>query len=218
LKPMPIVIAAAIACSPATSLAAQQRDTAPPRVPPSMRHDGMGMGGGGMGMGMGMEGMMGHMGEMMQPMIRVMVSSPAHLIMHREPLSLSDQQVQKLTALRNASQSAEQAARDDADKHANELADVLAKPSPDTNQLKAHFNAMQAAMAKGHWAALSAAAQARAVLTETQRARVDGWADAMEQMMPMGRGMHPGGGPGGPGWGGGGGGGAGGPPKDSTKR
>ncbi|HUK22736.1 MAG TPA: Spy/CpxP family protein refolding chaperone [Gemmatimonadales bacterium] len=200
MKPIRIVTAGLAAVALTTSLYAQQRDTSPPRVPPSMRHDGMGMGGG-MGMGMGMEGMMGHMGEMMQPMMRVMVSSPAHLIMHREPLDLTDQQVQKLTALRNASQTAEQAARDDADKHAKELADVLAKPNPDTNQLKMHFNAMQAAMAKGHWAALSAAAQARAILTETQRARVDGWADAMEQMMPMGRGMRPGG-----------------PPNDSTKR
>jgi hypothetical protein len=69
--------------------------------------------------------------------------------------------------------------------HGHALATVFSTPAPDTTQLRAHFREMLAAMAKAHWAALSSAAQARAILTDTQRARADGWADAMEHMGPM---------------------------------
>lgn len=179
MNPIRIALALAVIAAP---LAAQQPDTS---KRPGMRMDmggGMGMMGGGMGMG----GMMGHMGQMMGPMMRVMVFSPGHLLAHREVLGLTDQQVSKLTALRDATQSAEQAARADADTHGRALAGVLSSANPDTAQLKAHFQEMHAAIGKAHWAALSAAARARVILTDVQRARADGWADAMGQMMQMG--------------------------------
>lgn len=177
-------IRALIALALAVPLAAQQPDSAGRR--------GMHMGG-----GMGMEGMMGQMGQMgpmggmgamMNPMMmRVMAFSPGHLLMRREALGLTDQQAAKLTALRDGAKGAVDAAHADMEKHGRELGAVFATPNPDTTQLKAHFQAMQAAMAKAHWATLTAAAQARAVLTDTQRARADGWADVMGHMAPT---MH----------------------------
>jgi Spy/CpxP family protein refolding chaperone len=165
----------------AAPLAAQQPDSA---ARPWMHKDG----------GMGMEGMMGHGDHMMNPMMmRVTVFSPAHLLMHRDVLTLTDQQVTKLTALRDAAKTAEGAARDDAEKHGREMETAFASPSPDTTALKTHFQAMHAAMGKAHWTMLTAAAQARAVLTDTQRARAEGWADAMSRMgSMMGHGMHDG--------------------------
>jgi hypothetical protein len=168
----------------AVPLAAQQPDSAARHG----MHRGMD---GGMG-AQGMMGMMGHMGQMMNPMMtRIMVFSPSHLLMHRDVLNLTDQQAARLTVLRDAAKSVEDAAKSDMEMHGRELATVFTSPSPDTTQLRAHFQVMQAAMAKAHWVALSTAAQARAVLTETQRARADGFADALEHMGPMmEHGMH----------------------------
>jgi len=36
-------------------------------------------------------------------------------------------------------------------------------------------------MGQAHWAMLSAAAQARATLTDAQRQKIDAWVNAMEQ-------------------------------------
>src|SRR3989442_898036 len=176
-------------------VAAQQRDTTK-KGPPAMGH-GMAPGampGGGMGMEGMMGGMMGHMMQTMGPMTRTMASSPAHLLMHKDVLHLTDQQAAKLTALRDAAQAAHDAAMTAMRTQGEAMATAMSVATPDTTQLKAHFQAAQAAMAQAHWVMLSAAAQARALLTETQPARVDGWADVMEHMMPT---MGPGA-PGGP--------------------
>ena len=142
---------------------------------------GMGMGGGMMG---GMMGhMMEHMAPMMGPMMRVMIFSPGHLLMHKQQLNLTEAQVAKLTSLRDAARSAEESANSEAEKHGRELAETMGGANADTAALKAHFQAMHAAMGKAHWIGLVSAAQARAVLSDVQRARADGWADAMEWMM-----------------------------------
>jgi len=70
--------------------------------------------------------------------------------------------------------------------HMGEMAKAMEAATPDTVQVKTHFQAAQAAMGRAHWSMLSAAAQARAILTDAQRGRVDGWADMMQgQMGPM---------------------------------
>jgi len=120
---------------------------------------------------------------MMGAAARVMAFSPGHLLSHKDILSLTDQQVTRLTALRDASRASQEAAEKEAEGHRHELMDLMNGASPDTAQLKPHFMAMHAAMGKAHWALLSGAAQARGVLTDVQRARVEGWADAMEHMM-----------------------------------
>ena len=181
MKTMRMLLALAVAAP----LAAQQPDSAKrpamPAGPGMMRHEGMhpGM----------MQGMMGMMG----PMMRSMAFAPAHLLQRKDALDLTPQQITRLTALSDGMKTAHDAAHAEMQAHMNEMANVMKAGAPDTNQLKQHFQAMQAAMGRAHWAMLSAAAQARGVLTDLQRGRVEGWADAMQmhmgqmgdQMMPM---------------------------------
>ncbi|HUL04151.1 MAG TPA: Spy/CpxP family protein refolding chaperone [Gemmatimonadales bacterium] len=189
MKPIHVLMALALAAP----LAAQKPD--------SDSH-GMGMGPHRMmGPMMGMDGV--HEGAAM----RMIAFAPEHLLAHKDDLKLTDAQVAKLTTLRDGAKATHDAAMNDMRTHGKELASAWSGASVDTAQLKPHFQAMQAAMAKAHWAMITAATQARAVLTDVQRARAEGWADAMEHMGPM---MGPGGmghpmmGPG--------------PGRDSTKR
>jgi hypothetical protein len=145
-----------------------------------------------------MQHMMGMMG-MMGPMMRSMAFDPQHVLDHKDTLGLSPQQVTRLTALRDALKATQDAAHKEMQTHMAELGDVLKAPAPDTAQVRAHFQAMDAAMGRAHLAMLVAAAQVRATLTDAQRGRVDGWADMMQQHMgqmmrmgPMGQaGMPP---------------------------
>src|SRR5712691_1298066 len=113
-----------------------------------------------------MEPVMGHMMQMMGPMARVMAFTPAHVLMHKDVLHLTDPQVARLTALRDAAKTAEEAATSEIQTHSQALMTAMAAAAPDTTQLRVHFQAMQAAMAKAHWAMLAAAAQVRALLTD----------------------------------------------------
>ena len=173
MRMTPMLFALALA----VPLAAQQPDTA--------RHAPHGMGAIGVEGRMG-GGMMGHMregmGPMMGPMMRTMAFSPEHLLMHKDALHLTDQQVARLTALGDATKTSHDAAMGAMRTHGELMATVMAAAAPDTAQLKGHFQALEAAMGQAHWAMISAAAQARALLTDVQRARVDGWADVMEHM------------------------------------
>lgn len=179
----------------AAPLGAQQPakpDTTHPMEPRmgGMRR-GMGMGQGeGMGQGMmGME-MMQHMMQMhemmgpeMGPMMRGMAFAPEHLLNRKDALELTPQQVTRLTAIRDAAKTAHDAAMTEAGMHMRELAGVMKPAAPDSNAMKTHFQAAHAAMGKAHWTMLAAAAQARAVLTDNQRGRVEGAADAMMMQM-----------------------------------
>jgi Spy/CpxP family protein refolding chaperone len=124
-------------------------------------------------------GAMGEMGHKAHPMGRGMAFAPAQLLRHKSVLELTDAQVTRLTALRDAAQTAQEAAMKDARQHHDQLAEVMKAAAPDTAAARRHFMAAHAAMGQAHWARVRAAAQARAVLTEVQRARVDGWGDAM---------------------------------------
>lgn len=129
-----------------------------------------------------MDHMMPMMKEMMGPMMRTMAFSPAHLLERKDVLALTPQQVTRLTALRDAAKSAHDAAEADVKTHHDALARTMAAPAPDTAVVRQHFQAAHAAMGNAHWAMLRAAAQAKAVLTDAQRGRVEGWADAMESL------------------------------------
>jgi hypothetical protein len=150
---------------------------------PEMMHQGMG----GMSMGMG-ESMMGHMEG---PMMGVMMFAPDHLLtMGKERLTLTDQQVTRLTALRDAAKTASDVAMAEAKMHMDELQKAFQANAPDTAALRMHFMAAHAAMGNAHFAQLRAAAQAKAALTDIQRSRVQGWMDAMQQMGTMMRREH----------------------------
>jgi len=121
------------------------------------------------------------MKEMMGPMMRTMAFAPAHLLERKDVLALTPQQVTRLTALRDAAKTAHDAAQADVKTHHDALARAMAAPAPDTAVVRQHFQAAHMAMGNAHWAMLRAAAQAKAMLTEAQRGRVEGWADAMER-------------------------------------
>jgi hypothetical protein len=159
----------------AAPLAAQQ----PAKPDTGMRHHMMGQ-----GMGQGMMPQMMQMQEMMGPMMRGMAFAPNHLLMRKDALGLSAQQVARLTALRDAAKAAHDAAHADAKTHMDALAQAMQAGAPDTGAVKLHFQAAQAAMGKAHLTMLTAAARAKALLTDEQRGRVNGWVDAME-MRPM---------------------------------
>jgi len=131
-------------------------------------------------------GMMGHdqemmahmqqMEQMMAPMMRAMAFTPDHLLGRKDTLNLTPQQITRLTALRDAAKIAHDAAAAEAKAHMDGVAQALNVATPDTGAVKMHFQAAHTAMGKAQWAMLAAAAQARAVLTDEQRARVDRWA------------------------------------------
>lgn len=164
MKPFALMLAAAVGAAP---LVAQQHE----------QHAGPPPGG-----QMRMQMQMPMMQEMMGPMMRVMMFSPEHLLQRKDVLGLTTAQVTRLTTLRDAAKTAQDAAQADAKTHHDALMQAMNAAAPDTAALRQHFQAAHAAMGNAHWAMLRAAAQARAVLTEGQRGRVDGWADAMQTM------------------------------------
>ena len=126
---------------------------------------------------------MAQMHEMMSPLMRAMAFAPAHLLERKDALQLTPDQVTRLTALRDDMKRAHEAAAAEAKQHMDALAQTMQANAPDSAGLRRHFQAAHTAMGNAHWSGLRAAAQARAVLNDAQRGRVDGWADAMQ--------MHP---------------------------
>ncbi len=178
------VIHTLLALAVAAPLAAQQPDSAKKpmhRGPHMDQRMGPGMMQGRM---MEMQGMMGHMSQMMGPMMRGMGYMPDHLLMKKDQLQLTAQQITRLTALRDASKTAHDAAQASAKTHMDALHQVLQANAPDTAALRQHFQAAHSAMGNAHLAMLRATAQAKAVLNDAQRGRVEGWMDAMEQRGP----------------------------------
>lgn len=135
--------------------------------------------------------MMGMMQEMMGPMMRVMAYTPEHLLARKDTLALTPQQVTRLTVLRDSAKTAHEAAKDNVKTHHDALTQVMAASAPDTAALRQHFQAAHAAMGSLHWTMLRAAARAKAVLTDAQRGRVEGWADAMQMRTRRGAARRP---------------------------
>lgn len=123
------------------------------------------------------------MQDMMAPMMQVMLFAPQHLLARRDALGLTADQVGRLTALRDAGQAEHDAAMRDARAHLLELRQAANAPAPDTSAVKTHFQAAHSAMGKAHWLALVAAMQAKAVLTDAQRTKLQAWADSMQTWM-----------------------------------
>jgi hypothetical protein len=114
-----------------------------------------------------------------------MAFTPAQLLERKDVLALTPQQVTRLTALRDEAKKAHDAAAAEAKQHRDALEKSLQASPPDTAGLRTHFQAMHSAMGNAHWTMLRAAGQARGVLTDAQRGRVDGWADAMQMQHRM---------------------------------
>jgi hypothetical protein len=162
----------ALAC--AAPLAAQQPDSAK-RMP----HPGMGR----RGMmkqhpDMGMDEMMMGDSTMMRVMMGSMAYMPQHLLALKDTLKLTADQVTNLNGIAQRAKTGRDAALAAAKPHLEEMA-----AATDTAAMKHHFMAAHDAMGQAHWAMLSAAAQAKAVLTAAQRAQVQAWMDSMHARM-----------------------------------
>jgi len=156
---------ALVALALAAPLVAQQSD--------SMHHPVMGA-----GHGMMMDDPM--MERMGPSLMRMMLYTPQHLLARKDALGLTPDQVGRLTALRDGAKATRDAAMAEAETHLKELEQVANAAKADTAALKTHFQAAHTAMGKAHWTMLASSAQARAVLTDAQRAKVQIWADSMQ--------------------------------------
>ena len=141
----------------AASLAAQQPPAAAPHAGmPAMRmHDGMMA-----------DPAMEHM---MDAMMAGMEYMPQHLLAMKDTLKLTADQVTRITAIGQRAKTSHDAALAAAMPHLDEMAQAT-----DTAAKKHHFIAAHDAMGEAHWAMLNAALQAKAVLTDAQRAQVSG--------------------------------------------
>jgi hypothetical protein len=156
---------------------------AQPATPDTARHRMMAGVMPGMMMNPAMMSHMMQMEQMMAPMMRGMAFTPDHLLAHKDSLALTAQQVTRLTALRDQAKAAHDAAAADAKTHMDGLAQAMQAAAPDTNAVKGHFQAAHAAAGKAQWAMLAAAAQAKALLTDAQRAKVQASAESMQARM-----------------------------------
>src|SRR5438128_11347491 len=91
------------------------------------------------------------MQEMMGPMMQVMLYTPQHLLGRKDALGLTPDQVSRLTALRAATQTGQDAAMSEGKTHLQELEQAANAAAPDTGAMKTHFQAAQAAMGRAHW-------------------------------------------------------------------
>lgn len=166
---------AALSLLLAVPLIAQQPDTG------KMKHEAMGMGHG-MGGGAGHDMMQG-MAAMMAPMMGVMAYMPEHLLEMKDDLKLTPDQVSKITALQAQSKTLHEGLMGGMKPHFDAMNAAFDKG--DTAGAKMHFNAAHDAMGKAHATGIGIASQARAALTDVQRAQVDQWAKDMQGRMMM---------------------------------
>src|SRR5947208_14898160 len=110
-------------------------------------------------------------------------TTPQPLPAGKAPLVVPPGQVGRLAGLRDGAKPARDAALAEAETHVKELEQVANAAKADTAALKTHFQAAHNAMGKAHWTMLASSAQARAVLTDAQRAKVQMWADSMQAWM-----------------------------------
>ncbi|PYO72093.1 MAG: hypothetical protein E6K55_15510 [Gemmatimonadetes bacterium] len=129
------------------------------------------------------------MQEMMAPIAQVMLYTPQHLLPRKEALGLTADQVARLTALRDATTAAQDAAMSEAETHLGELQLAADAASPDSGVLKTHFQAAHAAMGRARWLSIRSAMEAKALLTDAQRAELKAWADSLQTWMQQHRQM-----------------------------
>ena len=108
----------------------------------------------------------------MMAMQEMKAFAPEQLLARRDSLGLSAAQIARLTALGEATKSAHDAAHSGHQTHMEALMQAFRSATPDTTMLQQHFRAAHDAMGKAHALMLGAAVQAKAILTEAQRARV----------------------------------------------
>ena len=198
-------LAAICLLAPAAGLA-QQAETPQDSTPAPGMMGGQGGMQGMMGGQGGMQGMMGGQGGMQgmgaqdELLQQLEFFAPEKLTEHKDLLGLTDAQVTSLDAIHDNKHEAHMASHASEAEHRTGLEEALGADTPDPAAIKTHAEGLMNAMHAAHLASITAAVQARAVLDETQTARVEGWIDAEHRMgggmggMGMGQGGAMGGG------------------------
>lgn len=131
---------------------------------------------------------MRHASSHRETMRRIAAYAPPHLLQRQEVLGLTEKQLSHLEALAEELKVAHEKAGAETKAHQDQLLEVWQAAQPNVSQLRAHAEAAMESEHAAHLAMLSAAAQAKGLLTPEQRGRVEGWMDA-RHIMPR-RGMR----------------------------
>ncbi len=115
------------------------------------------------------------MGEAMGQIVGEMPESADRVLADKTVLRLTADQEHRIMSIRDETRTQYDNALRDATHHEQELDEVMRAATPDTVQMKAHFDAAQSALAQAHYAVLRSAALTRAELTDAQRRQVDRW-------------------------------------------
>ena len=170
-----------LALTLAGTLAAQQQPAQTPSAPGTSPSPGGGSRGA-MAAMRGPRGMFPFMGAGMG----MALYAPDRLVNRRDVLGLTPDQVSRLDALAQNAKQVRDKAQADAKPHWDQLTQLWKQATPDVAQIKQEAQAAMQAMEAAHLAQLTAAAQAKAVLTPEQRGRVAGWGDALRLRMDRG--------------------------------
>ena len=125
---------------------------------------------------------------------RAGVFGPQRLLNFRQRLELTDEQVKQLEALATADREAHDKAAADAKPHEEKLAELWKADTPDAAAIQGEMRALMQARQTAALTAAAGTAKAKALLTDEQRGRVEGWIEG--RRMGGGRFNR------GPGWGG----------------
>ena len=101
--------------------------------------------------------------------------SPQVLVRQREFLELTDDQVARLEQLGEEALQLRDQAAEQVQEHRDALHEVMAADVPDVEAVRSHAQALHDAQQAVQLAHLTAAASAKGLLTEEQRAKLDGW-------------------------------------------
>lgn len=105
--------------------------------------------------------------------------APERLLAQNGELKLTARQITDLTALRDVTRSATDAAMASAKIHLGELKAVMDAGGTDTVAIRKHFEGAHGAMGDAMLARILAGARARAILTDAQRKQVEAWRGRM---------------------------------------
>ena len=112
---------------------------------------------------------------------------PSHLLARRQALDLTAQQISRLEALEREVHVVEDATRSAVREHSDALREAWNAETLDADAVRTHTRALMEARQTLELARLDAALEARSLLDDGQRGRVEGWMDAGRAMGPRGR-------------------------------
>jgi Spy/CpxP family protein refolding chaperone len=112
------------------------------------------------------------------------------LLRRRQALQLTDEQVERFEELEVQLQAGRETAMAELREHQNQLRTAWQAESPDVERIREHMLASSTIWQSHRADAMAAALEARSLLTDEQRGRVQGWRDAAR--VRGARGVRPG--------------------------